>query len=220
MKELQQNFDSKQIKSLCVSQGPSHLVHNCFPTAAPLDPIMTSYDFMARHHPNDIFHRIWSAVSLKAAKENPNLTINDIVTKIWNPAFQECCRVLDSLHDHSMKLKEVNDRFHHYDDGNVIVVHLEKLYKGVELCCNRAPHAKRPVWIDSAVDRMQQYWTLSRYADAAQTVLQLKENLGLTGDFSLMETIAKKVKLKDTVNLQYILPLFGIMCADVFLDER
>ena len=195
MKELQQDYGSKQIRSVCVSKGPSHLVHHCFKTAAPLDPIMTLYDFMARHHPNDLFHRIWSAASWRAVKEKPDLTIKDIVTKIWNPAFKECCRVLDSLQDHSMKLKEVNDRFYQFDDGNMIIAHLEKLYKGVELCHRRSPPTKHPSWIDSAVECMQQYWTLCRYAKAAQTVLQLKQKLELTGDFSLMETIAKKVSL-------------------------
>ena len=196
MKELQQDYGSKQIRSVCVSKGPSHLINYCFKTAVPLDPIRTLYDFMARHHPNDLFHRIWSAASRRAEKEKPDLTIKDIVTKIWNPAFKECCRVLDSLQDCSMKLKEVDDRFYQFGDSNMIVVHLEKLYKGVELCHQRAPPTKCPPWIGSAVERMQQYWTLSRYAKAAKTVLQLKEKLKLTGDFSLMETIAKKVRLK------------------------
>ena len=40
---------------------------------------------------------------------------------------------------------------------------------------------------------MQEYWTLSRYAKAAQTVLDLRARLGLTGEFSLMETIATQV---------------------------
>ena len=94
-----------------------------------------------------------------------------------------------------MKLQEVDDRFHGYDSPSVIQSHLEKLHKGVELCCNRVPPVRCPPWIRSAVERMQQYWTLSRYAKAAETVLELKRKLGLTGEFSLMETIARQVRL-------------------------
>lgn len=194
--ELQQNYDSKQIRSLCVSQGPNQLVDKCFNAAVSLDPIKVKYDFMARHHPNDIFHRVWDVVLMKAGRQNTELTIEDIVTKIWNPTFQECCQILDSLNNRSMMLGEVNERFRNYDDGNNIKVQLQKLHKGVERCLNRTPPSERPTWIDRAVERMQQYWTLSRYATAAQTILQLKEKLELTGDFSLMETIAKKVQVE------------------------
>ena len=191
--ELDQKFEPKQIKSLCVSKGPSHLKNRCFVAAAPLDPIKLKYDFMVRHYQNDLFHRIWEHTSIRAARANPELTIQDIVTKIWNPAFEECCRILDSLSTCSMKLREVDDRFSRYNNSGTIKGHLEQLFKGVEICYDRKPPNWCPPWIDSAVERMQQYWTLSRYAKAAQTVLELRDMLDLTGDFSLMETIAKKV---------------------------
>ena len=192
--ELTQNYDSRQIKSLCVSKGPSTLDNLSFTSAFPLDSIKMHYDFMVRHHPNDIFHRVWRVSLNRAGKEGSKLNIEDIVTKIWKPAFNESCQILESLNNCSMKLREVNDRFRKYENTNKIKIQLEKLYRGVELCYGRSPN-QCPPWIDRAVDQMQQYWTLSRYAKAALTVLQLKENLELTGDFSLMETIAKKVKL-------------------------
>lgn len=219
MHELQQNYDSKQIRSLCVSQGPSQLINKCFNAAIPLDPIKVQYDFMARHHPNDLFHRVWDVALMKASRENTEIIIEDIVTKIWDPAFKECCRILESLNNRSMTLEEVNQRFRNYDDGNKIKVQLQKLHKGVELCLNRKPPSERPTWIDRAVERMQQYWTLSRYATAAQTILQLKEKLELTGDFSLMETIAKKVQVEWMSSVIYFFLFLGCN-LDVFRNER
>ena len=192
--ELDQNLDTARLNSLCVSDGASKMTFKLFKSAIPLDPIKIMYDFISRHHQNDLFHRIWERTSLRAARDIPNLTIQDIVTKIWDPAFKECCRILDSLQDNSMKLREVDDRFSGYDDPNVIQNHLYKLFKGVELCCIRKPPQICPPWIKSAVQRMQEYWTLSRYAKAAQTVLDLRARLGLTGEFSLMETIASQVQ--------------------------
>ena len=153
------------------------------------------YDLIVRHHPNDIFHRVWRETLTRADEEGSELSIEDIVTKIWKPAFNECCQILESLNNCSIKLSEVNDRFLEYKDASTIKLQLEKLYKGVELCHSRKPPKKCPPGINTAVERMQQYWTLCRYAKAAQTVLELKEKLELTGDFSLMETIAEKVKL-------------------------
>ena len=191
--ELDQNLDAAKLNSLCVSDGPSKITFKHFRLAIPLDSIKSTYDFMSRHHQNDLFHRIWERTSIRAVREATELTIQDIVTKIWDPAFKECQRILDSLQDNSMKLQEVDDQFSSYDSPNVIQTHLHKLFKGVEVCCNRMQPQTCPTWIRSAVQRMQEYWTLSRYAKAAQTVLDLRARLGLTGDFTQMETIATQV---------------------------
>ena len=194
VQELDQDFESKPVKSLCVSRGPSHVENHCFLAAFPLDPIKVKYDFMVRHYQNDFFHRIWEHTAIRVDRAGTGLTIPDIVTKIWNPAFEECCQILDSLSNCSITLREVDERFLRFNRNiGTIKFHLEQLHRGVEVCHNRKPPPRCPPWIDSAVERMQQYWTLSRYAKAAQTVLKLRDELGLTGDFALMETIAKKV---------------------------
>ena len=183
------------MKSLCISNGPSQFQNCCFLTADPLDPIKEKYDFMSRCYQNDLFPRIWLQTSHHASKANCELTISDIVTKIWTPAFEECCRLLNSLKDCSIKLREVDDRFLRHNNCSKIKFQLEQLHSGVEECLNGKPLAQSPPWIDSAVEHMQQYWTLSRYVKAAQTVLEVRDKLKLTGDFSLMETIAKKVHI-------------------------
>jgi hypothetical protein len=195
VRELDQDFESKPIKSLCISNGPSHFENRCFYSALPLDPIKVKYDFMVRHHQNDFFHRIWERTAIRAARASAaELTIPDIVTKIWTPAFEECCQILDSLNNCSITLREVDDRFLRFNNNiSTLKFHLEQLHKGVEVCHDRPPPPRCPPWIDAAVERMQQYWTLSRYAKAAKTVLKLRDELMLTGDFTLMETIAKKV---------------------------
>ncbi len=193
--QLGQNFDHARIRSLCESHGSaSQMTFHSFQSAAPLDPIKVKYDFLARHYQNDLFHRIWEHTSMAAAKVT-ELTIQDIVTRIWKPAFEECCRILESLKGRTMKLREVDNRFKRYDDPGKIKSHLENLYKGIELCFGRSqPSASTPGWIRSAVESMQQYWTLSRYAKAAQTILELRKRLELTGEFSIMETIATQVR--------------------------
>ena len=194
VRELDQDFESKPIKSLCISTGPSNFDNRCFQSAHPLDPIKMNYDFMVRHYQNDFFHRIWERTAIRAARATAELTIPDIVTRIWKPAFEECCQLLDSLNNCSITLREVDDRFLRYNIST-LKLHLEQLHKGVEVCHGRQPPPRCPPWIDAAVERMQQYWTLSRYAKAAETVLKLRDKLKLTGDFTLMETIAKKVRI-------------------------
>ena len=193
-KELNQDFQSMPIRSLCVSKGPSHLDVQCFKTAAPLEQIKSKYFLMAQYYKNDIFHRVWEHTLQQAFYGDiPELTIPDIVTKIWNPTFDECCRILDSLSNCSIKLQDVDKHFRHYCESSRLKSHLEQLHKGIEECHDREPPTLCPQWIDSAVERIQQYWILSRNSRAAQTLLDLKHKLNLDGDFSLMETVATKV---------------------------
>jgi hypothetical protein len=168
------------------------------------------YDFMVRRYQNDFFHRIWARTAIRAAKASAaELTIPDIVIRIWTPAFEECCQILDSLNNCSITLREVDDRFLRFNNNiSTLKFHLEQLHKGVEVCHDRPPPPGCPPWIDVAVERMQQYWTLSRYAEAAKTVLKLRDELMLTGDFALMETIAKKV-LSTIIEICGILMFFG-----------
>ena len=191
--ELNRNVDTAKLNSLCVCDEANKMTFMSFRSAIPLDPVKIKYDLMSRYYDNDIFRRIWECTMFNAARDAPELTIHDIVTKIWDPAFKECQRILASLQDNSMKLQEVDDWFSIYDNPNAIQTCLYKLLMGVKVCSNENPPQACPEWILDAVKSMQQYWTLSRYAKAAQTVLDLQTRLGLMGEFSLMETIATQV---------------------------
>ena len=215
--QLGQNFDRSRIRSLCQSGGStSQLTFHNFKSAAPLDPIKIKYEFLTRLHQNDLFHRIWERTSMTAERVNSELTIPDIVTKIWEPAFEECCRILESLKGRTMKLREVDDQFKRYDEPGKIKIHLENLYKGVELCFGRGlPSAASLGWIRSAVESMQQYWTLSRYAKAAQTILELRKRLELTGEFSIMETIATQVRGSSLFDMIVLIRLVILIRYDI-----
>lgn len=181
------------LSSLCVSDV-NKITFKCFETATPLNPITIKYDLISRQQQSELFNRIWTQASDKAARSNSELTIPDIVMEIWEPVFEECCRFLDSVKNQSIKLHEVDDWFGDYDDPLVIQNHLRNLHNGIELCYNRIAPQDCPSWIKHAVKRMQEYWTLCRYSRAAGTVLDLKSRLGLTGDFTEINTIASQVR--------------------------
>ena len=194
MEQLQVSFESETIKSLCVTDDSGVIRFHCFESAFPLDTIKFYYDFMVRHYQNDLFHRIWEQTSTEVAINNPELTIKDVVKKLWQPAFEECLRILDALKKSTMKLQEIDDRFHRYSDPNDIKKHIENLFKGVGLCLDKPLPSECPIWIQNAVGQMQQYWTLARYSKAAKIVLKLRDRLNITGNFTVMEAIATKVK--------------------------
>lgn len=192
--ELKAGYDGYPINQLCTAQGPSKFNIHCFQSARPLDPIRKLFDFMARLHKNDLFHRVWSSTIRKTAHKKNELTIQDIVDEIWRPAFKECeSAILGGLSDGSIKLQAVDSYFRRYNNTETIESHLHQLHKGVEYCYGRVPPPRCPRWIQSAVARIGHYWTLGQYAAAAKTILELREKLGLTGDFSEISAIAEQV---------------------------
>ncbi len=151
---------------------------------------------MERMYRNDLFHQIWNDATRKASRRKDELTIQDIVDEIWRPAFKECEEtILEGLRDESISLQAVDSYFKCYNDIKTIESHLYRLFSGVELCRGRNPPQTCPSWISAAVHRIHDYWTLSDYATAAETILDLKDKLKLTGDFHVITTIAKKVSI-------------------------
>ena len=195
-RQLEANYDSCPINTLCTADGSSRFIYHCFQPAKPLEPIRMPFDFMQRLHQNDLFHRVWSNATRKAARRRDDLTIQDIVDEIWRPAFKECeGTILGGMRDGSIKLQAVDSYFRCYTNIEAIEGHLHRLYNGVELCYGRAPSQTCPPWIHIAVHRVYEYWTLSDYAAAAKKILELKDKLKLTGDFQAVATIAEKVKM-------------------------
>ena len=155
------------------------------------------FDFMERRYKNDLFHRVWSDATRKASHKKDKLTIQDIVDEIWRPAFKECEEtILEGLRDESIDLQAVDSYFKCYDNIEIIEGHLYRLFSGVELCHGCNPPQACPAWISEAVHRIHDYWTLSDYAAAAKTILDLKDKLKLTGDFHVITTIAEKVSIR------------------------
>lgn len=162
-------------------------------SAFPLDEITVKFDIMFRSFSTSLFHEMWQDHMKKAAtavkrRERSELTIEDIKTAIWNPAFDESIHLLTSLRDKSIKLAEVDRYFSRIEDRKM---QLMQLHTGVQRACSTKVTSTE--WINDAIYCMEQYWSLLNLASAAETVITLKEKLRLTGDFSLIETLANQV---------------------------
>lgn len=164
-------------------------------SAIPLDEIAQNFDILFRKVSTNLVHAIWNSHMMKAAsyvdsEVSEELNIMDIKTKIWEPTFEECLSLLDSLYDRSIKLVDVDRHFSKIKD---IEKELRSLHDGVMQCSGNEKQRENLDWILTAVKLMEEYWSLLKLADAAKTVIALKDRLSLSGDFSLIQTIAEQV---------------------------
>lgn len=192
--ELSRDHLSMPIESLCCiepSTSNSSPQFVCFLPAQPLQPILNMYHLLSVVHWSDLFHEFWKSVLKTESKTNVPITFGDVVSKIWNPVFEQCCHLIDNVRTHEIKLSEVDIFFHHYQGCDAVFRHLYNLYSGLEACHGRS--VQETGWINSSVHLMEQYWALCGQAEVANIILDLKESLNLTGDFEIIKHVADQV---------------------------
>ena len=191
IKEIQEKILTRPINSLCSMDYASGVVQFlCFKAAKPLEPILESYYTLSTEFRSDLFMQLWKKLLREVSRFRVTLTFDDVVAKIWNPVFTECCQLVDSVHGRTIKLKDV-DRYFHQHKEKYLYDDLLNLFKAIEACHHRRGSDYK--WIRPAIDHMEQYWSLCEQAEAAKTVLDLKESLKLRGDFEVIENVASKV---------------------------
>lgn len=198
LEELREEINSDQsdfsINELCKYEK-GEVTYLSFQSGYPLDEITMKVDIMLTKFPTDLFRTIWKfhmkTAIVTANEEERELLIEDIKLRIWEPAFKECMSLLDSLQDQSIKLIDVDHYFWHIKDREL---QLRRLYNGVKECIDGGtiPNAELR-WLHTAVKLMDEYWSLLNLASAATTLMILKDGLGLSGDFTLIQAIAEKV---------------------------
>ena len=111
------------------------------------------------------------------------------VEEMWKPMFQEYKDDLHKLHDRlQMPLNKVKYLFSDVSDKVTLNEELENWCIAVDEPDNG--------WIRDAAQKILDYQELCRYAYSAQTLMQLKKTLGLTGDFSAIQALLPKEVMK------------------------
>lgn len=148
---------------------------------------------MSQMHPSDLFNREWTAVMNHAVEGGTGvpLSLADIYSKVWTPAFSRCQSLLQMLQDHSIKLADVDWYFKQHK--TYLEVQLRYLLAGVNACLGKNDSG---TWIKEVVCSIHNYWDLCCYQEAASAFLALKKVLSLQGDFSVIEKLTTEVSSK------------------------
>lgn len=146
--------------------------------------------FHLTHH-EEISSSIFLKVFAKQKKnylskhEDATITLENAVKELWQPM---CTEFKDDLQKLSDGLKLSLDKVAYLFEG---ISHSKVLEEELTKWCDAVKETNRR-WIRSAAQKIQDYQELRRYFYTAQTLMQLKETLGLTGDFSAVEALLPK----------------------------
>ena len=190
--DCKNDYSSAQLNSICeVQPSPGDVSLNCFKSARPLESMLTKYYFFSAVFRSNVFVKIWSS-KLKIISKM-ELRVEDIPTSLWEPVFTECCQLLEDIHSQEIRMKDIEQHLGSLSEDN-LCDHLCQLNNAMRACSGKKDgQSGSNKWIRSAVDKIKLYRSLSNQAEAAKTVLELRDSLHLAGDFGVIEDVAFKV---------------------------
>ena len=110
------------------------------------------------------------------------ITLENVVNELWKPMCAELKGDLQNLRDGlKLPLKKVA----YFFEG---MSHLKEIEEELSKWCY-AFEVTEKRWIRDAAQKISDYQELCRYSYTAKTLIQLKDTLKLTGDFSAVEAL-------------------------------
>jgi len=187
IEEVNHSHEAMSINKLC--QYTDSEVSFLFKSCREVEPILEHFDCLFREYPNKFIQCFLEC----ALQHSTNLSIKTFVPIIWEPIYAKCVLLITSLQDKSIKLVEVCNIYKEYvgTKGDV-KDQLFLLHSALESCQGRIPKSNPEQWMEDVVYHMDNYLTLRKQSSAANLLLELKDKLHLSGDFTVVDTVAKQ----------------------------
>ncbi|XP_068511209.1 E3 ubiquitin-protein ligase RNF213 [Anas acuta] len=157
-----------------------------------------------------IFQQFWEETAKKMRQEDvleeeevvPVLDLDNVSSHLISPCFMSYERLYEDLRSGSLTLSAVDKIFKEFRN------HSEIIKTELRIICELKPGEERD-WVDQRFQQIQQYHEMHLTLDAAKIIAHVKENLNLSGDFSVLTNllyITEKFELYKTQKLESISP--------------
>ncbi|MGH0119424.1 UNVERIFIED_CONTAM: hypothetical protein FKN15_024167 [Acipenser sinensis] len=140
-----------------------------------------------------IFQICWENEAKSQAVTDPNteeltpdpdieLTVDTISEEIFEPCFKRYTSIYEDTKEGSLTLGEVDTIFEAYKSK-------DKDLRQDLVIMSKLQHSDDKRWIGRRIQQIQQYHELYLAVESAQVIMEVKETLGLNGDFTVLETL-------------------------------
>ena len=215
---LKSNFEGKYVNELCDTTDDGLCCVHIFSEAKDLNPYLGPLWAISRKHQSDIFRMLWKS-QIESSWTLTPMTLVEVINVIWYPVLKLCTEIVQELFSWAIKLDQVDRIFKRYSvDENILACEIRSLYRAVQECHGES--ATDLKWIETRITKMQQYWELCSYQDAVVAFCKIKDSLKLTGDFTLVETVAAKVFISLGYNTQPVVAIIHMNIWFVLIVEE
>ncbi|XP_042525946.1 E3 ubiquitin-protein ligase RNF213 [Dipodomys spectabilis] len=134
-----------------------------------------------------VFHTLWDTASeqlnsLDQESEKPMVLLTLVQEHLYSPCYQRLTKLYRDLKSADITFQEIRDIFKDF------VGKYDDLTADLKVMCTVEPEASQD-WIPERVEQIKEYHSLHQAASAARVIWQVRENLELTGDFSVLSTL-------------------------------
>ena len=206
-RELHPVYEQATISSICsIQECPTEangcavkIVFSTLNVAKEVEEMLQRFFEMTNDSRPSMFVDLWENAKEKYIrdceqnKSKPSLTFPQVATQIWAPVYEKSKQIVQELSSLIMPLAKVRE-YPFPKEKNKLEERLRNLCIVVDTC--RSLEGLVPIgeqWVREAVDRILKFYTLCKYADAADTLKELKEVLNLSGNFSIVKTLSEQV---------------------------
>ena len=161
------------------------------------EEMLNQFHVMMEQVKPDLICKLWdTAVEDQVKKMSPDLTFKEVHKHVWRPVYQACEDTIEKLSTLRLPLRSVKEYFFPYSSKIKLEEELKKLCNAINMCRkSNSQTCIQSSWIRDAMTRIFDYKQLCQYGGAAGTFLKLRDTLGLTGDFAVVEVLSKAVSL-------------------------
>ena len=138
------------------------------------------------------FRRLWKMRAEQTKATIPDdqvFSVEDVQEKIYQPAIADFQKTYRSLKDFSITLGAVQSQFEKLLGDKDQLLEEFKIMEDSE-----GPKGGRARWIAGAVERIENYLTLSKVVNPAKMIDALRQMLRLEGDFQILSDLTKYVR--------------------------
>ena len=115
-------------------------------------------------------------------RENKGLlSVDDVEELVWTPSKQELDSFVERFMNGTMSFEEVDKCFKVLCEKRCIAKEINLITSGTASLINRR------------IGQIEQYYELAKYVDAARSILEFKDSVGLEGNFQLVEDLKHQV---------------------------
>lgn len=134
-----------------------------------------------------IFQIFWAEAAQELSEPEENLEREifqpeKVYEYLYCPCFKRFTKLYQDLKSGEVTFGEIDDIFKDF------VNKYSDLTEDLQTMCALYPRDQKD-WIKERVQQIKEYHHLHQAVDSAKVILEVKENLGLTGDFSVLHTL-------------------------------
>ena len=134
-----------------------------------------------------IFQIFWAEAAQELSESEENLEREifqpeEVYECLYCPCFRRFTKLYQDLKSGEVTFGEIDDIFKDFVNNYSV------LTKDLQTMCALYPRDQKD-WIKERVQQIKEYHHLHQAVDSAKVIWKVKENLGLTGDFSVLHTL-------------------------------